>query len=202
MDTELELVRRSKAGDEQAFEQLVLIYEKKIYSMGLRYTGSSQDALDICQEVFLRLFRFIGQFNENSRFSTWVYRISANVCKDAVSHRHADAMPLGRDTDDEQYSIEISDLRYSPEKQFDTIELRDTIADGIMSLPQKYREIVIMRDINGLTYSEIGEALSIEEGTVKSRLARAREQLRTFLSAIGNISPNSQSNGVKGGRVK
>ena len=200
---EQELVKRAKAGDEEAFEELVSLYEKKIYNMGLRYTGNQQDALDICQDVFLRLFRFISQFNEESSFSTWIYRIASNVCKDCVrkSQKIMEISFEVRDEEDGGYEINVSDLRFSPESDFQRKELRMAIVQGISALPEKYREIIIMRDINGMSYSEIGKCLGLEEGTVKSRIARARDKLREFLSGQGNFSSETKSKRVEGGSV-
>lgn len=191
---EKERIRRAKNGDQAAFEELVSAYEKKIYNMGLRYTGSQQDALDICQEVFLRLFRFIGQFNEASSFSTWLYRIAVNVCKDTIRKKQK-VVELSFEVEDEEgnYEVEVSDLRYNPEDSVQRRELRHQILHAIAELPEKYREIIILRDINGLSYEEISRCLELEEGTVKSRISRAREKLRVFLSKTGNFSEETQS---------
>ncbi len=203
MIQEKELIRRAKAGDEAAFEELVSAYEKKIYNMGLRYTGNQQDALDICQEVFLRLFRFIRQFNEASSFSTWLYRIGINVCKDLLSKKTRRAeQPLEYpDEESDSRPAEVPDDRYDPEKIMEGAELRRTLADAIAQLPAPQREMIILRDVQGLSYEEIGEALCLESGTVKSRLFRARENLRKKLLQNGNIFDFSASKVVKGGKT-
>ncbi len=193
MSNEQAVVRRARAGDQGAFEELVFTYEKKIYHLSLRYTGSEQDAMDVTQEVFLRVFRFLPQFQEESRFSTWLYRIAVNANMDFLRKR-GQANDLSLDAEDEEgLSYDISDLRYNPESQLERIELQQAICQGIQSLPPRMREILILRDISGLTYEEIGRALSIEQGTVKSRLSRARGRLCAFLTANGNNSRKAAS---------
>lgn len=193
MSNEQAVVRRARAGDQGAFEELVFMYEKKIYHLSLRYTGSEQDAMDVTQEVFLRVFRFLPQFQEESRFSTWLYRIAVNANMDFLRKRgHASDLSLDAE-DEEGLSYEVSDLRYNPESQLERIELQQAICEGIQSLPPRMREILILRDISGLTYEEIGKALSIEQGTVKSRLSRARSRLCALLTAKGNNSRKTAS---------
>ncbi len=199
---ERELIERTKAGKQDAFEALVSTYEQKIYHMALRYTANPQDALDICQEVFLRVFRFLPGFAQNSSFSTWIYRITANVCKDTLRKR-SKTMELSFATqdEDEPFEHEVADLRYNPEDALMQNEMREQLARGIAELPEKYRQVVILRDINGLTYDEIARCLDLEEGTVKSRIARGRDRLRKFLSKSGNFSSAVQSKESKGGKA-
>ena len=200
MNNERELVRKIKAGDPRAFETLVSDYESKIYALALRFTGSPQDALDICQEVFLRIFRFVGNFNEDSKLSTWIYRIATNVCKDTLSRRARNQdVPLDREEDGEVFDLGLADNRYSPESALINAEIQDSIVSAILALPELYREIIILRDINGLSYDEIAAALELEVGTVKSRIARARERLRGMLSRDGNLLSANRSNQLKGG---
>lgn len=203
MTTEQNTIRLAKEGNEQAFESLVTLYENRVYQLAFRYTGNEFDALDISQEVFLRVFRFLPQFNEQSKFSTWLYRIAANVCKDFVRKRKLKnevSLDATAEDDDEGFPAEIPDLRFNPETEAERRELRDAIADGIESLPERHREILILRDVVGLSYEEIGQTLELEQGTVKSRIARARDRLRSFLSDGGNFFGSSQSKEAAGRR--
>ncbi len=193
MTNEQTVVRRAKAGDSGAFEELVLAYEKKIYHMSLRYTGNEQDALDVTQEVFLRLFRFFPQFQEESRFSTWLYRIAVNANLDFLRRRGGQPDMSLDDADEDSPVFEVCDLRYNPENQLERMELQRDICEGIQNLPPHMREILILRDISGLSYEEIGKVLRLEQGTVKSRLARARGKLGAFLTQRGNHSPKHAS---------
>ena len=202
MPGERELVQQAKAGDREAFAGLVSAYEGKIYNLALRYLGSREDAMDASQEVFLRVFRFLPGFQEESGFSTWIYRIGVNVCKDMLHRRLKRAeQPLEvPDEEDEGRPVDVPDLRYDPERIMEGAELRQALSDAILALPEQQREIIILRDIRGLSYEEIALALALEAGTVKSRLFRARESLRKKLLQNGNIFSVSVSKPVKGGK--
>ena len=202
MPGERELVQQAKAGDRAAFAGLVSAYEGKIYNLALRYLGSREDAMDASQEVFLRVFRFLPGFQEESGFSTWIYRIGVNVCKDMLHRRLKRAeQPLEvPDEEDEGRPVDVPDLRYDPERIMEGAELRQALSDAILALPEQQREIIILRDIRGLSYEEIALALALEAGTVKSRLFRARENLRKKILQNGNIFGVSVSKPVKGGK--
>lgn len=202
MPGERELVQQAKAGDRAAFAGLVSAYEGKIYNLALRYLGSREDAMDASQEVFLRVFRFLPGFQEESGFSTWIYRIGVNVCKDMLHRRLKRAeQPLEvPNEEDEGRPVDVPDLRYDPERIMEGAELRQALSDAILALPEQQREIIILRDIRGLSYEEIALALALEAGTVKSRLFRARENLRKKLLQNGNIFGVSVSKPVKGGK--
>ena len=191
-----ELVKKAKSGDREAFEQLVTEYEKKVYATAYRFMGSEADAMDMSQEVFIRVFRFLDKFNEESSFSTWLYRITVNVCKDGIKKRSGRSeLPLEiPDEDNDTYVNEISDTRYDPSELYEMTELKREIKQGIDTLPQNYREIIMMRDICGLTYEEISRSLELEIGTVKSRISRARERLRKYLLQNGNKPTAFRSN--------
>ena len=202
MSEEKELVRQAKAGSATAFEALVTAYESKIYNLSLRYLGNREDAMDASQEVFLRVFRFLPGFQEESGFSTWIYRIAVNVCKDALVQRaKRTEQPLEYQNEDEESRIlEIPDERYRPEELVEQSELKGLLADAILTLPEQQRQMIIMRDVQGLRYEEIGEILSLELGTVKSRISRAREKLRKKLLQNGNNLGYLPSKEAKGGK--
>ncbi len=182
------LVERAREGDSAAFEKLVTLYERKVYATAFRYTGNEHDAMDVSQEVFIRVFRFLNTFNLESSFSTWIYRITVNACKDFIRKRTARAeLPLElSDEEAGDYSVEIADSTYDPVEIYEKAELRREIQEAIDALPPSYKEIIILRDLGGLSYEEIAGELAIEIGTVKSRLSRAREKLRNFLLQNGN----------------
>ena len=191
-----ELVRRLQKGDDTAFEEFVSEYEKKIYTLALRQMGNSQDAEDITQEVFLRVYRNIGTFRAESRLSTWVYQITMNACIDATRRRsrRVEVTPMYTDEDgEEQVPVELPDESYAPERVYEQTALRDQIREGLAHLSEEHRRILILRDINGLSYTEIGEVLGLSEGTVKSRLFRARDRMCTLLRAHGNIPASAAS---------
>jgi RNA polymerase sigma-70 factor (ECF subfamily) len=194
MDNELQLITRIRSGDSNAFELLMHAYEKKVYSMALRMSGSAEDAFDLSQEIFLRIYRSIGLFKMESSVSTWIYRLSTNVCIDFLRRRKKrPETALISEQEDGEYENEIPDTRYSPESEYDKTELREQLSKALLCLSPEHRQIVVLRDINGLSYTEIADLLGIEEGTVKSRLFRAREQLRRQM-AVGNNPASASSN--------
>ena len=203
MSSEKALVQQAKAGDRDAFAALVSAYEGKIYNLALRYLGNREDAMDASQEVFLRVFRFLPGFQEESGFSTWIYRIGVNVCKDMLAKRaRRSELPLEVPDEEEDYrTAEVADSRYDPEAIVEQADLRESLADAIKQLPDQQREMIVLRDIQGLSYEEIGRVLSLESGTVKSRLSRARENLRKKLLQNGNIFGLSPSKLSKGGKT-
>ena len=172
-----------------AFESLVTAYERRVYSLALRSTGSEADAADITQEVFLRAYRSLDTFRGESGFSTWLYRITVNLCVD-LARKNNPAESL----DDEQ-ALEVPETRgaYQPETALANSELRRELDAALSLVSEEHRKIVILRDVAGMSYADIAAALELEEGTVKSRLARARAALRKILIERGNISLPSAS---------
>lgn len=203
MTSDLELVSRAKEGDRQAFETLVSRYESKIYHMALRYTGDAQEALDITQEVFLRMYRGLYSCQEDCNVSVWLYRLTDLVCKDAVRQISSRAILTEQELDKEEpYEIEIPDLRYNPESVYDRAALRDTIVDAVSALPEHLRKVIVLREIAGMTYEEISDCLELELGTVKSRIARGRDKLRSFLSRPVEKKETETKKPQKGGGRK
>ena len=192
-----ELVERARAGDHDAFEQLVQQYERKVYITAHRLMGIDADAMDASQEVFIRVSRFLDTFNAESSFSTWLSRITINVCKDMLRRRAVRAeLPLElEDEENGTFVNEISDSTYDPVEIYERAELRQVIRTGIDALPETYKQIILLRDIAGLSYEEIADTLQIEIGTVKSRLSRARERLRNYLLQSGNKPISFRSKG-------
>jgi len=192
---EKELVAKAVKGDKTAFEQIVFAYEKKVYNMALRYTGNPHDALDISQEVFLRVYRFLPKYGGRSSLSTWIYRITMNVCHDSAKMRtNIFETSLDMKYEDDDVQTEIADVRFDPEAILENKEVSELIKQGIVALEDTYRDVIVMRDINGMSYDEIARVLDISEGTVKSRIFRAREKLRAFLCKNGNFSAFTKSN--------
>lgn len=189
MTGEKVLLQRAKKGEMAAFESLVTAYERRVYSLALRSTGSEADAADITQEVFLRAYRSLDTFRGESGFSTWLYRITVNLCVD-LARKNNPAESL----DDEQ-ALEAPETRgaYQPETALANSELRRELDAALSLVSEEHRKIVILRDVAGMSYADIAAALELEEGTVKSRLARARAALRKILIERGNISLPSGS---------
>ena len=185
------LIKRAKKGEMAAFEALVSAYERRVYTLALRSTNSHEDALDITQEVFLKAYKALPSFRGESEFSTWLYRITMNKCVDFARSKKN----ITLESIDDEKVVELQDLKEKnqPEKSFEKTELREEIDIALNMISEEHRKVVVLRDVAGMKYADIAKALSIEEGTVKSRIARAREALRKILIDRGNISLPSTS---------
>ena len=200
-EQEAAIVRKVLGGDANAFETLVLEYEKNVYNIALRMTGNSEDAADMTQEAFIKAYNSLQSFRGDSKFSVWLYRIVSNVCLDFLrsKNRRPTVSLSVEDDDGEDAQLDVADESQSPELLLDRKLTRDSVRRGLDSLPPDYRQILLLREIQGLSYDEIAQALSLEVGTVKSRIFRARKRLCTFLIDDGNISDFSLSGKMKGG---
>ena len=201
--SENEIIRKVLGGDANAFEELVLRHEKTVYNIALRMTGSEDDAADMTQETFIKAYNNLSSFKSDSKFSTWIYRITTNVCLDflrAKSRRPQVSLTVA-DADDDSFEqqLEIPDSADDPEQQLMKKLSMQSLNDGLRRLPDKQRQILVMRELGGLSYAEIGKALSLDEGTVKSRIFRARKNLCAFLIKDGNIPDEISSKYSKGG---
>jgi len=182
---DLELVSLAKQGDKRAFSELVKRYEKKVYALALKIMQNPEDASDILQETFIQVFKKIKDFKEKSRFSTWLYRIAFNEClmrkrKKQIPTVSIDA-PLVLDSGDE-LKQEIVDWSSNPLATIENKELKNKLEGAISKLPEEYRDVVVLKDIEGLSHKEIADMLKISVPNVKTRLHRARLFLRKELS--------------------
>lgn len=184
-----ELTRRLRSGDEEAFGEFTAAYEKQIYNYCLRQTRNAEDAEDLTQEVFLRAWRGLPNFAGRCTLRTWLYQIAVNTCVDLARKkaRRPVTVPLTVETDGEEQVREIPDTENAPETILSGKMTRESIRKGLEALGEEQRRIVILRDISGLSYQEIADTLGITEGTVKSRLSRARGKLAGWLIKNGNI---------------
>lgn len=199
----LQIIEDILAGDFNAFEDIVRAYEKNVYNIALRMSGSREDALDISQEAFLKAYRSLRSFRGESKFSVWLYRIVSNTALDYLrtrARRAADSLSV-EDESGESAELAIADESQSPETLLERKLTREALQRGLNSLPEDQRKILLLREIEGFSYEEIGKILSIESGTVKSRIFRARKKLCEFLAADGNISAPSSSKKTRGGET-
>ena len=194
-------LKQAAAGSAEAFEQLVLKYQTAVYNLCLRMTGDPEDAADMTQESFLKAWRNLESFQGNSAFSTWLYRLASNTCLDhlrSVKRKPQLSLVL-EDEDGEAQALDVPDSAPTPEEQVIALDEQSRLNQALQTLEEDQRQILILRAVNGLSYTEIAEALHLKEGTVKSRLARARDQLRKKLQQNGNNSPAPTSKKQKGG---
>lgn len=189
---EQEWIARAKRGDRDAFEHLMRLYEKKVYSIAFRMTGDAADAFDVSQDTFLRLYGTLDSYRGDSAFSTWLYRLTTNISLDFLRKRkrqrqyETSLSDTGEDRVQALYAMP-SDQTYDPERILEQSLLRDAIRDALETLSPEHRQILVLREIAGLSYTEIASALNLETGTVKSRIARAREHMREKLLQSGNL---------------
>lgn len=198
--SEKKIIEKVLGGDANAFEELVLKYEKTVYNLALRMVGDRDDASDMTQEAFIKAYGSLSSFRGDSKFSVWIYRITTNVCLDFLrSKSRKQQVSLTVSDDDEDAQLDIPDPKADPEQQLIKKISMQSVEEGLKTLPDKQRQILVMRELGGMSYAEIGAALSLEEGTVKSRIFRARKRLCTFLLDSGNIPESIASKGMKGG---
>lgn len=167
-------------GNAQAFSEIVDRYRDFVFGMALRFTGDRSDAQDVSQEIFLRIYGNLHRFNGKSKFSTWLYRISYNLCIDWTRKHRRDRHTAGF----EDIGQEIADSRAGPEDAYLEAQRRRELQNAINGLKEKYRNILILFYFQGLAYETIGEILKIPVKTVETRLYRARKQLRSELTGL------------------
>ena len=185
-DEDYELVQAINAGRTDRFAELVNRYEKKLYNFGLRMCGSVQDAEDMVQDTFLNVFKYLGSFRYETKLRNWIYRIATSACiKRRRKSKFAPDKELSLDEfmpgDGEGVPREIPDWANVPLDQLLDEELAKTVKMGIDSLPDKYRMILLLRDIEGFSTAEAAQILDLTESNVKVRLHRARLYLRDRL---------------------
>jgi len=205
--TDQELVEKAKKGDQDAFEQLVVANQNKVYSLALRLTGDRETAADLSQEAFVKAWQGLGSFQGESSFATWVYRLTTNVCIDHLRRqkRREGVEPSVSLDDTDSGWAEPADWEQDPQRLLEKSERGRALARGLEKLPDWQRRILVLRELSGLSYQEIGEALDIDLGTVKSRISRARISLRNILLEDGNFfgeRPSKPVKNEKGGEAR
>ena len=196
MKPEWELVQRARQGDEDCFAALVEQNQGRIYNLALRMVGNPDDAAELCQEAFLNAWKGLGKFQGDSSFATWLYRLTSNVCIDFLrkeKRRSALSMTVSLDDGGEEQQADLPDERYSPHAEAERRERQDTLRAGLAALSEEHRKVLVLRELEGRAYGEIAQLLEVEEGTVKSRIARARLALRKYLLQSGNFFDDPSS---------
>lgn len=198
--SEEQLIRRAQQGDNGAFEELLLLHQKKVYNLCLRMSANPDDALDLSQEAFLRAWRSLGQYQFEASFSTWLFRLTSNICIDFLrrkKRRQETSLTESYDDSDEGAELSVPDAQPGPEQQAMTNETKIELARAMEQLSPEHREILQLRVIEDLQYEQIADILGVRVGTVKSRLARARLSFRKILKA-GNYFDSASSEPVEG----
>ena len=200
-DPERLCVEKAQAGDVSAFSELVECYSGRIFSACFSFLGNRQDAEDCVQDTFVKAWRYLADYSFLSSFYTWLYRIAINACLDyrrKSSRQPVLSLDETIETDDSQVVFQIADDAPLPDVQAENNELRRLIREEIAALPPIMRQIIVLRDLEGLSYHELADLLELSEGTVKSRLSRARLQLMQRISKRekkqGTINRRAASN--------
>ena len=177
--TDKELVKRVQKGDKGAFDLLVLKYEQKIVNLVMRYVRDPEQALDITQEAFIKAYRALPRFRGDSAFYTWLYRIAVNTAKNYLAAQRRRPMDIELDMQDpDQYGLHAK-LKETDDPEGVTLsrELQETLERAIDALPDDLRTAIILRELDGMSYEEIAQTMDCPEGTVRSRIFRARDAI-------------------------
>ena len=189
------IIKQVLAGDNDAFGILVETYQDRVFNLALRMSGNTDDAFDLAQEAFFRAWRGLSGFQFEASFSTWLFRLTSNVCLDwlRAKKRRPTVSLTSVDDEEETVQLDLPDPGMGPEELLIAAENRSTLAAAMNALPVEYRQILTLRAIDDLSYTEIAEVLQLREGTVKSRLSRARVALRNKLLQNGNKTESEAS---------
>ena len=180
-------VRSFLEGDVRAFERLMVKYQDKVFNLAYRFLNSREEAEELSQEIFLKVYRQLKSFRGDALFSTWLFQVASNHCKNRLKYlqrrrRHLhESLDAPIETRDGQMERAIPDESLVPETLVGRMQIKRLVTEKIATLPEDYRIVLILRDIQGLSYQEISESTGTAEGTVKSRLHRARMELRKRL---------------------
>lgn len=179
-----ELVGAFQGGDLSAFDVLVERWDRRIQGAAYRVLGSEDESRDVCQETFLRAYRALGSFKREARFSSWVYQIALNLCRDRLRRRRARPLvSLDALHEDGQAPPDVSGP--SPYEWLEAQRLSRAVAAAVAALPEEEREVIVLKEYQGLTFLEVAEALGLPPSTVKTRLYRGLGQLRQQLERRG-----------------
>ncbi|MDT4953247.1 MAG: hypothetical protein QOJ02_1385 [Acidobacteriota bacterium] len=180
-----ELVTRAVAGREDSFEELVRRYQRPIAAYVYRMVGNYEAALDLTQEVFIKVYNSLTRYRSEFKFSTWIYKIAHNSAVDHLRRHSTREQSLLNEFDGEQRELPIESRRISPEQEYAGKERRAEIEQVVRGLPAAYRELILLRHSHDLSYDEIAEVTGLPLGTVKNRLFRAREVMRQLFVERG-----------------
>lgn len=181
MKDQEKIIARARRGDADAFEQLVVAYRDQVFRLALRMCGSEADADEVAQEAFLSAWKALPNFRGESQFSTWLYQLTTHAA--IVLMRREKRQIAAADITE----VSAADPAPSPQQQAEQSEQREIVRDAILQLAPEQREVVVLRFMEELSYEEIGAVLKLPSGTVKSRLNRAKAQLKEILSKSGNL---------------
>lgn len=186
---DLTLVKRVRSGDQRAFKLLVERYQRKVYAVALGMLKDKEEAMDVSQEAFVKVYKYLDHFKGDASFYTWLYRITVNICIDIIRKRSGaggeavefdESVPM--DVSEANIGALGSRLGTNPQKSALRRELAEKIQEALAAVPEKHRAILLLREIEGMSYEELARTLDIPKGTVMSRLFHARTKVQKILS--------------------
>jgi RNA polymerase sigma-70 factor (ECF subfamily) len=187
-DDDLSLVRKAQAGDQKAFAELVERYQRKAYAVALGLVRDREEAMDVAQEAFVKVYKYLDHFKGDSSFYTWLYRIVVNLCIDRRRRKGADPGDqvefdeAVRNEAESEVGVLGSRLGTNPQKAALRQELMQKIEAALEQIPEKHRAILLLREVEGMSYEDLAQTLKIRKGTVMSRLFHARKKMQSLLS--------------------
>jgi RNA polymerase sigma-70 factor, ECF subfamily len=197
---DLTLVRRARSGDQRAFTLLVERYQKKVYAVALGMVKDAEEAMDVSQEAFVKVHRYLDRFKGDSSFYTWLYRITTNTCIDVLRRRGVTSTSSDSVEYDDTVELDVteanlgllgSQLDTNPARSALRRELGEKLEDALAQLPEKHRAVLLLRELEGMSYDDLARTLEIPKGTVMSRLFHARAKVQRLLSAYLEDEPRA-----------
>ncbi|MEM9598662.1 MAG: sigma-70 family RNA polymerase sigma factor [Acidobacteriota bacterium] len=179
---DLDLVKRHRYGDASAFEEIYARFGPMVYNLCFRMSSHAEEAEDLTQEIFIRIHRHLARFDGRAALKTWIYRITLNYCRSKLGRKRYPTRPLAEEYEEE--GVQLVEGRRGPEDRALARDAGRVVARALRQLKPKFREAVVLRDIEGLSYDEIADILKVRIGTVRSRIARGRDRLRVVLEKM------------------
>ena len=181
-----QLVKRALKGDERAFEEIVRRYQKPIVNFIARMVGNYDLALDLSQDVFVKAFVALRTYNEDFKFGSWIFKIASNTVIDHLRKGGPAISSLDKPvaTEDDEIQVDLASTALIPEEELEQTETRSILVRLIDQLPQAYRQMIVLRHVNELSYDEMAEITDLPLGTVKNRTFRAREMMRRMIEKL------------------
>jgi RNA polymerase sigma-70 factor (ECF subfamily) len=183
-----EVIEGCKAGDRKAFEKLVLFYQKKVFNFAYRMLGNMEEAKELAQEIFVSVFESIRELREDAKFDAWLKQIILNHCRNRWKYLkrrryfHTDSIDDPVETEEGEVDRPIYDPSDTPDVAYEKKMVQETVQKGLMQMREDQRELVVFRDLQGLSYEEMRRIFNLPEGTIKSKLHRARMELKEILA--------------------
>ncbi len=190
MENEKNLILQSISGDVQSFETLIKGYQKMAFNVAYRIMGNEEDAKDMTQDALIKVYKNLKGFRMDSSFSTWLYRIVMNTCKDELRKRKMKLVSIDQpiETNDGQMQMDLEDHGLKPDEIVTQRETQKEVHEALQQVSEINRIVVVLRDIKGFSYSEISDIIDVPVGTIKSRINRGRQELKKILMNKRNSS--------------